>query len=116
MGILDSIKKFSGSVVSGIGSAFNSIPIGTPSITTAGINTTSGGFSRLFNSAISRVSSLINPPQKVTQQQTAQTPTFVFSGSGSSGGNNQNLLGTNQKLLLVVAAGLVGFLVFNRLK
>jgi hypothetical protein len=110
MGILNSIKNFGSSVVSGIGAAFTSTPVRAPSLTTPAIATGSG-FSRVLDSAISRISNFINPRQQIAPNA---TPVYVFDDSKVGG--DGKIFGVSQKILLVVAAGLVGFLVFKRLK
>jgi hypothetical protein len=117
MGILDKIKNFGSSVISGIGAAFTSAPTNSPSLTTPGISS-GGGFSRILDSAISRITNYINPSQRTTVSSPppapAPQPMFIFDDRAVGG--DGKIFGVNQKVLLAVAAGLVGFLVFKRLR
>jgi hypothetical protein len=120
MSIFDKIKNFGSSVVSGIGAAFTSAPVRTPSLTTPGIAPTGNGFGRILDSAISRITNYINPTKRTSPTPTqapttaAQTP-FVIFDDRAVGGDGK-VFGVSQKVLLMVAAGLVGFLVFKRIK
>lgn len=143
MGIWDSIKQFGSNVVSSIGSVISSSPttytgiggdvtfVGPPAPSTSitsNIGNTIGG---LYNSAISRISSWINPPPTVVATPSAPKTVYIWGGSAPLApsattapsvatapspitGNNNSLFGLPQGVGLVLVAVGVGYLIFNK--
>jgi hypothetical protein len=120
MGILDSIQQFGSSVISGIGSIISAPFVTTTNRQPTTITGTLGNsISGLYDSAVSRIANWINPPPD--QQQATPPQTIYFGGSqpisadgstrpsGSTGGFR-----LPQGMGLILVAGLVGFLIFNR--
>lgn len=129
MSIFDSLKQFGGNVISGIGNVFASAVNPAPTVTRSTPSLTSTitqGLSGLINTAFSGIARFVNPQDRpLVSTPTPPTPVFIV-GSGATQDSTaatqtgtapaQTILGVPQKTALLIAAGLVGFLVFRRIK
>lgn len=114
MSIFDSIRNFSSSVVSGIGSVFSPTVQDYGSINFVGpptrAQTVSPVSQSIANSVFSSISRWLAPDNSpAVNTSTGQQVLFLPSGGGGGG-----FIANNQILLLVIAGVLAGYLILKR--